>query len=165
MVTIHRPKVQSLVCFHYTNRLYVPEPTYWIPREDRKASVGCGEQEVRGLGCHSMPRLVHRYQMLFHFRHSRAKGRKTRGSFFRRIITSYIPFGVSLAPRHGRCPAFPAKSPANEELFILLYTTNCYIFNWLGCSNQKGRFIITAMFERSDICQSTNIARASGTSS
>ena len=51
-----------------------------IPREDRKASVGCGEQEARGLGCHSMPRLVHRCQMLFPFRRSRAKGRKTHGS-------------------------------------------------------------------------------------
>ena len=35
MVTLHRPKVQSLVCFHYTNRLSMP-----------------------GLGSHSMPGLA-----------------------------------------------------------------------------------------------------------
>ena len=63
-----------------------------IPREDRKASVGCGKQEVRGLGCQSMPRLVFGKRgnevmtavpETILFRHSRAKGRKTRGSFFR----------------------------------------------------------------------------------
>ena len=104
MVTIHRPKVQSLVCFHYTNRLYSPE--FYYPH-------GRARGESR-LGCHSM-RVSRRYQPHPTFRHSRVKGRKTRGSFFRRDPGGVIALA---APSPRSVSGFPGKIPRQAKSTI-----------------------------------------------
>ena len=64
---------------------------------------------------------------------------------------------------------FPAHPPHREAqpMHILSYTTKLKSFNLksVNITSQKGRLRIVAMFARSVICQSTNIARQSGTSS
>jgi hypothetical protein len=73
-------------------RLLLPAicPEIYYPHDRAK-----GESR---LGCQSL-RVLRRYQPLstFSFRHSRAKGRKTRGSFFRRDPYGFVALSRSLA--------------------------------------------------------------------